>query len=151
MNHEVLLFLHSFGIGMLLTVVYDFLKIFREFVSHGKVLLSVEDVLFWLCSGFYAFSRIYQENDGIVRIYVFVAMFLGCGLWKFTVESAFITFFLRILKVPVKFLRFLTKWLLFLGGRCKILMCRLVSIFGIKCYNRVPGLERNDHSEGKEK
>lgn len=151
MNREIWLLLHSLGMGVLLTVIYDGLQILRKLFPHGNGWISAEDLIFWSGSGLYVFCRIYQENDGIVRFYVFAGVLLGCFLWKATAENIFVTISLKILELLVKFLVFWAKRLLFLGRRGRIQVCKCKEKFFRKHFRRNSDGERTRNGEAGRK
>ncbi len=71
------LLLLSFGVGILLMLSYDVLRIFRQVVAHGPILLGVEDVIYWLSCALLIFAMLYQENDGLLRWFVLAGIALG--------------------------------------------------------------------------
>lgn len=85
-----------FGIAMLF--VYDLLRIFRRVAIHGTVWIAVEDMFFWVLSAFILFQFLYQENDGKVRGFVILGMFLGMLLYGKSFSGIVVrfgTFFLK--------------------------------------------------------
>lgn len=71
------LLLLSFGVGILLMLSYDILRIFRQVAPHGPILLGVEDVIYWLFCALLIFAMLYQENDGLLRWFVLAGIALG--------------------------------------------------------------------------
>lgn len=80
------LLLLSFGFGILLMLFYDVLRIFRQLVAHGAILMSAEDIIYWLCCSLLAFAMLYRENDGLLRWFVLAGMALGM-----IVENSFLS------------------------------------------------------------
>ena len=76
-----ILVLHAMALGVVMIFCYDLLRIFRRGVPHGTVWIAVEDMFFWLISAFVLFQFLYQENDGKVRGFVIIGMFLGMLLY----------------------------------------------------------------------
>ena len=85
-----------FGIAMLF--VYDLLRIFRRVAIHGTVWIAVEDMFFWVISAFVLFQFLYQKNDGKVRGFVILGMFLGMLLYGKSFSSIVVHFGTFILK-----------------------------------------------------
>ena len=69
------------GAGRQKLLVYDLIRIFRRVAAHGVVWIAVEDMFFWVISAFVLFQFLYQEDDGKVRGFVILAMFLGMLLY----------------------------------------------------------------------
>ena len=70
---EVRLVGMSTVLGFILMASYDFLRLFRFFVPHGRLWTGIED--------FYAavmtFLLLFYENSGIVRAYIIACVFFG--------------------------------------------------------------------------
>ena len=75
--HQVQLFGQAVLFGCCMLLVYDLIRIFRRVAAHGVVWIAVEDMFFWVISAFVLFQFLYQEDDGKVRGFVILAMFLG--------------------------------------------------------------------------
>lgn len=84
--------------GALITLVYDFLRIFRRMISHGNVWIGIEDFLFWIWTAFWTFSVLYRENDGNLRMYTILAMVAGMLLYHQTISELLVYFFGKKLK-----------------------------------------------------
>lgn len=99
------LLLHAMALGVILIFSYDLLRIFRRGIRHGTVGIAVEDMLFWMCSVFFMFQLMYEENDGKVRWFVIMGAMLGMILYnvslsKWIVSAGSIAFrgFLRVIR-----------------------------------------------------
>lgn len=79
--HQVQLFGQAVLFGCCMLLVYDLIRIFRRVAAHGVVWIAVEDMFFWVISAFVLFQFLYQEDDGKVRGFVILAMFLGMLLY----------------------------------------------------------------------
>lgn len=69
----------SFASGMIIMLAYDVLLIMRIIIRRPFVLTALEDVIFWLSSGIFAFYVFYRCSEGVIRIYAILAMLLECG------------------------------------------------------------------------
>ena len=84
---ETAAFLKAFFSGMTVYGIYACIRIFRKIVPHNGVVVSIEDFIYWLFTGFYLFLKIFDASQGTIRWY-FVAgtamgvLFLSAGLSK---------------------------------------------------------------------
>ena len=78
---EFEIFLKVALLGAALMLFYDVLRIFRRLIPRGIVLVSVEDVLYWLFFGLAVFILLYRENDGTVRGFIVGGTALGLILY----------------------------------------------------------------------
>lgn len=60
-----------------MTAFYDGIRIFRRIIRHGIIWVSVEDFFYLIFFALAAFVLLFQENDGVVRWYIFGGAFLG--------------------------------------------------------------------------
>lgn len=74
---EVTVFLQAILAGNLLYLVYTVLRVLRRIVKHNLFWISVEDLIFWIGTGFYLFTQIYQTSNGTIRWYFVVGVLLG--------------------------------------------------------------------------
>jgi len=72
----------SFLWGAVLMFVYDFILTARRRFPHGKVLLLVEDWLFWAVASLFVFQMIFALNNGIIRSFFVIAFILGMFLYR---------------------------------------------------------------------
>lgn len=127
MHEELLFFCRAFWAGACLAAGYDLLRIFRRLVSHSPFLTGAEDILYWCCAGIYLFGMIYRENDGVIRTYALLAVFLGGFVFHAGLGSVLVTWLPKVLRKIFHFLGVLInplrKWrkrLKFLWDRVKI-------------------------------
>lgn len=120
MNQELLLLLHAVWIGIVLLILYDVLRIFRGVIPHSDFWIATQDLCYWILSALYIFVKMYQENHGLIRCFVFAGILLGMLCYHNTVSPFFVSFFVRILKIPVKYIRLGIKRLKYGIKRCKI-------------------------------
>lgn len=124
MNRELVLLLQSVWMGVLLLIFYDILRIFRGVIPHRNSWITAQDLCYWILAGLYIFCKMYQENHGMIRLFVFAGILLGMLCYHYTISPFFVTIFVRLFKIPINYIKKGTKRLLFAIKRCKILICR---------------------------
>lgn len=80
--HQARLFLMAAATGIGMLFVYDLFRIFRRVAKHGTLWIAIEDMFFWVGGAFWLFRLMYRENDGIVRGFVILGVFLGMLLYN---------------------------------------------------------------------
>ena len=84
--------------GMILSIVYDVLRIFRRVIIHRKIaLLAAEDILFWMICGFAMFHVIFMVNDGIIRSFALIAFLIGSAMYQYTVSYYIVRYISKML------------------------------------------------------
>ncbi len=120
--------LHSFLLGACITLFYDLFRILRRIIPHRTLLLSLEDLIFWILATAGIFYLLYYENNGMFRWFSVIGAGAGMLLYKNTLSAPFVSLISglinRILALLGKFLwkltapfRFLWKKGRILGGR----------------------------------
>ncbi|MGL5435070.1 MAG: spore cortex biosynthesis protein YabQ [Lachnospiraceae bacterium] len=100
-----LLFL-SIVTGAALMALYDILRIIRLMIRHNSFVIGMEDFLYWLTAGIATFYLLYRENDGSLRFYVIVTVFLTMIIY----DRILSRFLIKVLKkaglwIKIKLLR----------------------------------------------
>lgn len=79
---EAALFLMFLGTGCFLVVVYDVLRILRRLIPHGKWILAVEDILYWMGTAVFLFILLCRENEGLLRGFCLGGAAVGMFLYN---------------------------------------------------------------------
>ncbi len=74
-------FLYSLLLGLALGVVYDFFRVTRSFLAHGKFTDALFDVLFWISAIISLLFFVLTVSGGIMRWYVLLGVFGGGFLY----------------------------------------------------------------------
>ncbi len=110
---ELTFFTHSVLIGLVITFVYDWIRVLRRLFKHGTLLMSVEDLLFWLACGIGVFYMLYRENNGTLRWFAVLGAAVGMFFYKMIVRDIFVNvmstclhkimwFVFRVLQIVLK-------------------------------------------------
>ena len=76
------LLLLAVKLGIKLAFIYDGIRIFRFFVSHGKIMISIEDLFFWIYAGMIIFELPLKQSNGVLRGFSVLGMLLGMFLYN---------------------------------------------------------------------
>lgn len=104
---QVIVFLWTTVCGMVIAFVYDIFRIIRKAVKTGGLVISVQDLLFWLIACIIMFVSIYYSNDGELRGFLFLGAFLGVVLYAMLFSRIVMGSSLFIINITVKAVRFL--------------------------------------------
>ena len=123
MEYEAVLFLLSVVMGAALFLFYKILTALRKVISHPSWAVDVEDLFYWTAAGIFMFSVIYRFNQGTLRCFLFAGSILGaCSVPGGRLADLFERILVFLCGIPVNFVKFSTKRLLFLFKRCSILL-----------------------------
>lgn len=91
---------------MILTLIYDIIRIIRRIIGHGVVAVAVEDIVFWIVSALIIFNMTFKYNNGEVRWYIYAGMALGMLLYNRSVSAIFVKYISMLLKYLLKPLKY---------------------------------------------
>lgn len=74
---ELALVCFFFLLGIFLAASYDVLRIFRGLIPHGRLMVNLEDLIYWIYVAIVIFVMLYEKNDGRLRGYVFGGLLVG--------------------------------------------------------------------------
>ena len=115
MNAELELFFWSvvYGVGMLF--LYDLIRGIRRGLEHGKILIAVGDLCFWVGISIFLFTRLYAANGGILRGYFFLGLLSGMLAYYGTISPwvvQFVSFLIKRLKMMVSWVKIMLRKML---------------------------------------
>lgn len=79
---ELLFFARSFLLGFLLRLGYEPLILVRKLFRHPKLVVDVQDILFWTAGSFLMFGLLFRENNGTPRLFSLVGILAGMILYQ---------------------------------------------------------------------
>lgn len=103
--------LYSFLLGIIITFVYDNIRVLRRVIRHNTFFVSVEDLVFWIGVSLSIFLLQHRENAGVFRWFSVVGAFLGMLFYRKTVSRLYIKemtiLFRKVLKLLYLFFSYL--------------------------------------------
>lgn len=98
MENENVFLLYALLMGIFITFVYDILRIFRRVIPHGNLLISLEDMGFWIYCAARVFLLMYHESNGTLRWFAVLGALVGMFLYKKTVSPSFVKYTSMLLR-----------------------------------------------------
>ena len=89
---EIYFLFHSFIMGILITVLYDILRILRRIIPHNILAVSLEDFLYWTACSLMIFAMLIRENNGMLRWFAVAGAMIGMLLYKMTLGFLFVKY-----------------------------------------------------------
>ncbi|MBQ2802355.1 MAG: spore cortex biosynthesis protein YabQ [Lachnospiraceae bacterium] len=121
MANENIFLLHALNMGIFITFVYDLLRILRRVIPHGVLLISIEDILFWIYCAAKVFLLMHHESNGTLRWFAVLGACIGMLVYKKLVSAYFVKYVSMVLQKIVDFLikigKVIIKPLAFAGGK----------------------------------
>lgn len=63
--------------GMTGACAYACIRRLRKVFRHSRMLVEIEDAVYWICMALYLFDQIYYVNNGVIRWYFVVGIIVG--------------------------------------------------------------------------
>lgn len=88
--------------GIIIGILFDFFRILRKSFKTSDFTTYIEDILFWILTGFSILFTLFKFNNGEIRLYMFFAIAIGI-LFYILIFSSY------IIKLNVSIIFFLKK------------------------------------------
>lgn len=98
MENENVFLLYALIMGAYITFVYDSLRVFRRVIPHGSLLISLEDLGFWIYCAAKVFVLMYHESNGMLRWFAVFGALVGMLVYKKLVSPFFVGYVTLILR-----------------------------------------------------
>lgn len=130
---EWALLLQSIKLGVKLTFIYDGIRMFRILIHHKNIVVSIEDIFFWMYSAVIMFEMQLEQSSGVLRGFSIAGMFLGMYLYNKILGE-------RLLRLAEKGITLFKRQLTGVIKMFKINLCKHCDV-----------LEKNRRKHGKRK
>ena len=104
MVNENQFLLHALLMGIFITFLYDILRIIRRVIPHKNIMVSLEDMLFWIYCAAEVFLLMHHESNGSLRWFAIFGALTGMLVYKKLVSSFFVKYVSLVLQKLVKML-----------------------------------------------
>jgi spore cortex biosynthesis protein YabQ len=104
-NQQFWLVVFSITAGIITGVLFDSYRLIRGFSNVNKVIVFIEDTLFWIFTAIVVFAFLVYENYAYIGMYVYMCIAIGVYLYIKIVSKFYISSQYKILKFLGKVLR----------------------------------------------
>ncbi len=87
---EMHFLLYSFLLGIIITFVYDNIRVLRRVIHHNTFFVSLEDLFFWIGVSLSVFLLQHRENAGVFRWFSVVGAFVGMLIYRKTISRFYV-------------------------------------------------------------
>lgn len=78
-----------FVCGLGLGVVFDLYRVVSDELRLPRWIIAIMDILYWILAAIAVFRVLYFSNQGDLRVFVFIGLFIGIGVY-FLLFSSFV-------------------------------------------------------------
>ena len=101
-SEQLRLFLLSCAFGIPLGILFDVFRVIRLIIPHGKILVAVEDVLFFCIYGVFLMSFVSAAARSEFRAYFCAGNLLGFALYYFTLGNTVVGLLRKLISLIKK-------------------------------------------------
>lgn len=88
--------------GIIIGLLFDIFRILRRTFKTSDMTTYIQDILFWILTGFVLLYSIFTFSNGEIRFYMFLGVFLGCLIYMLAFSKQFIKINVKIIEVLKK-------------------------------------------------
>lgn len=98
--------------GILIGIFFDIFRILRRTFKTPDWITYLEDILFWILTGSFLLFLLFYFQNGEIRGYVILGLFLGILIYMLTISKHFIKISVNILKTIKDIIKQVISWCL---------------------------------------
>ena len=99
-TNQAYLFLIFILNGILIGLLFDFFRILRKSFKTKDMITYIQDIIFWILTGFIILYSTFTFNNGEIRIFMFIAILLGIIFYMTLISS-------YVIKINVTIINFI--------------------------------------------
>lgn len=112
-SQQFWLVIFSITAGIITGVLFDSYRLIRGFSNVNKVIVFIEDTLFWVFTAIVVFAFLVYENYAYIGMYVYMCIAIGVYLYIRVFSKFYISSQYKILKFLGKIARVAKNWILY--------------------------------------
>lgn len=97
-SNQAYLFLIFTLDGFIIGLVFDFFRILRKSFKTSNLVTYIEDIVFWILTGFLILYSIFTFNNGEIRFFMFFGIAIGIVLYMLMLSNYLIKINISIIK-----------------------------------------------------
>lgn len=85
--------------GIVIGLLFDTFRVLRKSFKTSDIITYIQDILFWILTGLILLYSIFTFSNGEVRLYMFLAVFLGCLIYMIIFSKYFIKINVKVILI----------------------------------------------------
>lgn len=85
--------------GFIIGFIFDFFRILRKSFKTPNIVTYIEDICFWILTGYLLLYSIFVFNNGEIRIFMFLGICIGIILYMLILSKYLIQINVYIIKI----------------------------------------------------
>lgn len=95
-------------IGFFIGILFDVFRVLRKSFKTPDFITIIQDIIFVIISGIIIICNIVKINNGEIRLYIFIAIFIGMLIYSLTISKICVIILYEFVKICKKILLFPT-------------------------------------------
>lgn len=99
--------------GVLIGLLFDTFRILRKSFKTSDIITTIEDILFWIITGIIILYSIFIFNNGEIRFFMFIGIFLGATLYMLLLSNYIIKASVVVITITKRIVFFIFKIIIY--------------------------------------
>ena len=143
-QNQTYLFLVFSLTGVIIGILFDFFRILRKSFKTSDIITYLEDIIFWILTGFIVLYNIWYFNNGEIRLFMILGIIMGAIIYMLTLSNIIIKIFYEIINTLKKIILKLIK-ILELPFKPIVLICKKIYVIIRKIIGKFVKKRKNIH------
>lgn len=96
------IFIFFFIIGIIVGMLFDIFRVIRKSFKTPDYITFIQDIVFLILSSILIIGGILKLNNGEIRFYLFLGIFLGGLIYSLTISNLYVIILYEIVKICKK-------------------------------------------------
>lgn len=83
--------------GIIIGILFDIFRVLRKSFKTSDIITYIQDVLFWILTGFILLYSVFTFSNGEIRLYMFFGVFIGGLIYMLMFSKYFININVKII------------------------------------------------------
>ena len=91
--------------GIIIGILFDIFRILRKTIKTNDIFTYIEDIIFWIMTGATILYNAFIFNNGEIRLFMLLAIALGCFIYMILLSS-------KVIKINVTIINYIKQILI---------------------------------------
>lgn len=83
--------------GIFIGILFDIFRVLRRSFKTSDIITYIQDILFWILTGFVLLYSVFTFSNGEIRFYMFLGVFIGGLIYMLMFSKYFININVKII------------------------------------------------------
>lgn len=107
LKEETISFFVFILLGIIIGIIFDFFRALRKIKKYNDKYIYIQDIIFFVIVGILLSTVLIYNLEDELRIYLFLALFLGIIIYATTISNYIIAIFSDFIKISGKIFHFI--------------------------------------------